>query len=332
MTSCPYLLSSVPVVSLEKSNKLALIVSCCRLNLNPKLTLLIYNFIMKKKGFTLVELSIVLVIIGLLIGGILVGQSLIESAKINMQVKQISQFDIAVTNFITKYNSMPGDSPYFSCSYSATAPWYCNNDWVLNEGAGSGCCGSGYSLNFDGQMTDFWIHLGQSGFMQNEANFTGVIPAGGFNITSPTKNAPKAALGGSTGVIGVSTQLTNVYGVSNFWTVCCANVFVLADFSALTSADPSFSNTKPGLTNNQALAIDTKLDDSLPHSGFIEVLGTGAADSRIINASLPDCASGVGGGGGSEAGSYISGSGNNCAILVQMEYQRSIQIKPHWRN
>ena len=50
---------------------------------------------MKKSGFTLVELSIVLVIIGLLIGGILVGQSLIESAKMNSFVRQVQQIDIA---------------------------------------------------------------------------------------------------------------------------------------------------------------------------------------------------------------------------------------------
>ena len=62
-----------------------------------------------KKGFTLVELSIVLVIIGLLIGGILVGQSLINSAKINAQVRQLQQFDIATNTFKTKFKQIPGD-------------------------------------------------------------------------------------------------------------------------------------------------------------------------------------------------------------------------------
>jgi len=66
-----------------------------------------------KKGFTLVELSIVLVIIGLIIGGILVGQSLIESAKINRMTSDIRQYEIAVTLFYKKYKNFPGDSPSF---------------------------------------------------------------------------------------------------------------------------------------------------------------------------------------------------------------------------
>jgi len=67
-----------------------------------------------RKGFTLVELSIVLVIIGLLIGGILVAQSMISTSKIEMSIRQIGQFDAAVANFKTKYNQVPGDSNLFS--------------------------------------------------------------------------------------------------------------------------------------------------------------------------------------------------------------------------
>jgi len=63
-----------------------------------------------KNGFTLVELSIVLVIIGLLIGGILVGQSLIDSAKLQSFVRQMQQYDAALLTFYTKYKSIPGDS------------------------------------------------------------------------------------------------------------------------------------------------------------------------------------------------------------------------------
>ena len=69
-----------------------------------------------KKGFTLIELSIVLVIIGLLIGGVLVGQSLIESAKINQEVRRLSQYAIAVVQFKQKFKQEAGDSNFFlSC-------------------------------------------------------------------------------------------------------------------------------------------------------------------------------------------------------------------------
>lgn len=55
-----------------------------------------------KKGFTLVELAIVLVIIGLLIGGILVAQSMIGTSKITAAISQIQQFDAGVESFKTK--------------------------------------------------------------------------------------------------------------------------------------------------------------------------------------------------------------------------------------
>ena len=63
----------------------------------------------KNNGFTLVELSIALVIIGLLVGGILVGRDLIESARIRTQVRQIEQLNTAANTFKNKYGSLPGD-------------------------------------------------------------------------------------------------------------------------------------------------------------------------------------------------------------------------------
>ena len=64
----------------------------------------------QKQGFTLVELSIVLVIIGLLIGGILVAQSLIDSTKIQAFVRQIGQFDGASLTFKDRFGALPGDA------------------------------------------------------------------------------------------------------------------------------------------------------------------------------------------------------------------------------
>ncbi len=61
------------------------------------------------QGFTLVELAIVLVVIGLIAGGVLVGRDLINAAGVRAQVGQIEKYQTAVNAFRLKYNGLPGD-------------------------------------------------------------------------------------------------------------------------------------------------------------------------------------------------------------------------------
>lgn len=63
------------------------------------------------RAFSLVELSIVLVILGLLTGGILTGQSLIESATMRRQLADIATLQSATLSFRDKYMAIPGDMP-----------------------------------------------------------------------------------------------------------------------------------------------------------------------------------------------------------------------------
>src|ERR1035438_8206439 len=60
-------------------------------------------------AFTLIEMSIVLVIIGLVVGGILVGQNLIAAAGVRATISQIEKYNTAVNTFRTKYDALPGD-------------------------------------------------------------------------------------------------------------------------------------------------------------------------------------------------------------------------------
>lgn len=63
----------------------------------------------REAGFTLIELSIVLVIIGLLIGGILKGQELINSTRVKTQMAQVDGVRAAMNSFQDKYMALPGD-------------------------------------------------------------------------------------------------------------------------------------------------------------------------------------------------------------------------------
>ena len=62
-----------------------------------------------KSGFTLVELSVVLIIVSLLAGGILVGRDMFNSAQIRAAARQIEVFNTAYTTFLLKYGCVPGD-------------------------------------------------------------------------------------------------------------------------------------------------------------------------------------------------------------------------------
>lgn len=63
----------------------------------------------KEKGFTLVELAIVMIIIGLLIGGVLKGQQLIENAKVTATISEVKGFQAAIISFRDAYGGIPGD-------------------------------------------------------------------------------------------------------------------------------------------------------------------------------------------------------------------------------
>lgn len=67
------------------------------------------HFLPPSRGFTLIELSIVLVIIGLLVGGVLVGRDLIQAAHLRQQVSQLERYSTAAQTFKAKYGALPGD-------------------------------------------------------------------------------------------------------------------------------------------------------------------------------------------------------------------------------
>ena len=62
-------------------------------------------------GFTLIELSIVLIIIGLITGGILVGRDLVHAAEIRATISQEQRYNTAVNTFKLQYGYLPGDMP-----------------------------------------------------------------------------------------------------------------------------------------------------------------------------------------------------------------------------
>src|SRR4051812_29331815 len=86
------------------------------------------------QGFTLVELSIVLVIIGLIVGAILVGRDLIHASELRSQISQIEKFDTAVHAFQLKYGGIPGDLP----AASASAFGFAARSGAVGHGDGNG--------------------------------------------------------------------------------------------------------------------------------------------------------------------------------------------------
>src|SRR5437773_3297415 len=82
-------------------------------------------------GFTLVETTIVLVIIGLLLGGILKGQQMITQAKIKNIVNDFNGITVAVTSYQDRYRAIPGDDQNATTRWTTQAPGKGNGDGVI---------------------------------------------------------------------------------------------------------------------------------------------------------------------------------------------------------
>ena len=199
-------------------------------------------------GFTLVEIAIVLVIIGLLLGGVLKGQEMITQARIKNIINDFNGITAAVYAYQDRYRALAGDD------MSAATRWVANNA-VSGNGDGQWASTRGYATVLGGTPTVadeanlFWWHLRLAGFIP------GTTVAGAAAGAQPA-NAVNGILGVQTGA-GAST----LGFASNI--ICSSN-----------------------LPDKVASAIDTQMDDGAMQTGMVRSSGPQVAPNPAL-AALP---------------------------------------------
>jgi prepilin-type N-terminal cleavage/methylation domain-containing protein len=212
----------------------------------------------KNKGFTLIELSIVIVIIGLIVAGVVGGQALVKQANLRSVISDMNKFQVAVNTFKLEYNAIPGD---FS---RATNYW----GGVTVDGNGD------KRVLWQGGNRDeafkFWQHLSLSEILPEEYS--------GTQEYNPGRTFPNGPLKNSGYYFHVSFGTVSE-GLFN------ANEHVLF-FGGHTSAvfGASFN---PIITSKDAISINTKIDDGKPYSGKMRVRGWDARNCAIGTFSFP---------------------------------------------
>lgn len=220
-------------------------------------------------GFSLVELSIVLVILGLLTGGILAGQSLIRAAELRSVSTEYSRWSTASQTFRDKYFAIPGDFRDATKFWLRTGTTACDTNSTAATGSPGSCDGNGelahcYASASTCEIYQFWRQMALAGLI--EGNYTGF--AGPLNIaydTVPGTNSPVSKLSSAGwAVIGSVDYYAGAAG-GVFTSSQLSNALVIGTKNASNPAYQGGVVLKP----EEAWNIDTKLDDGKPAQGMI---------------------------------------------------------------
>lgn len=124
----------------------------------------------QQSGFTLVEIAIVLVIIGLLLGGILKGQELIENSRVTNATNDINGTRAAVNAYLDRYRRLPGDDGNAAALAARGSAWT-----GMAAGNNNGALGVTAAQTFTGggEGDEFWRHLRAAGFISGDPALTG---------------------------------------------------------------------------------------------------------------------------------------------------------------
>lgn len=239
-----------------------------------------------KKAFTLVELSIVIVIIGLIVAGVVAGRSIVQQAKLRQVSNDINKIKMAVNTYNLKFSALPGDHTN-ATDYWGTAGGGCysNTLGTTNTCNGNGnrhlaYVNSGDTSNVEHEPWHFWKHLANAKLWPGDfTGYSDIATCGTANhCMKPGKDTPEGGFSG-TGWLVISLKTF----VGTPWPGRAQN----QGRNILAFTNPSNLGTHwwgSSLTPSQQYALDTKLDDGLPYQGrIVDMSGTDATHS-------PNCA------------------------------------------
>ena len=214
----------------------------------------------KFSGFSLVELSIVLVILGLLTGGILAGQSLIRAAELRSLTADADRYAAAANTFRDKYLALPGDMTNAEQFWGAWSTAGTPSSVVgAKNGNGDGFYGSPIPQY---ERVQFFRHLALAGLIEGSYAGSYAEPA---DVYEAGVNIPRLKIGNGRAIVNgyPATSGIRIYGsIGNYLILQGSG----ADFSLLTP--------------QEAWNIDTKRDDGNPSTGGVFGIAEGPLGSR----------------------------------------------------
>ena len=209
----------------------------------------------QQSGFTLVEIAIVLVIIGLLLGGILKGQELINSAKVKNLANDFRVIPTYIYAYQDKFKALPGDDPQVTV--------HINGATQAGATAGNGVIdGNWNSTAATDESYLFWQHVRLSNL------------AAGPTTTGQPEYIARNNVGGVIGVSSAAAGQLQIAGMTGTYQVCSAGI--LGKFAKQLDIQMDDGNTATGsmrvvpdgsAMNTAAAAMTaTNPDDATPYT------------------------------------------------------------------
>ncbi len=245
----------------------------------------------KRKAFSLIELSIVLIIIGLLVAGVTGGASLIKNAELRGIASEARGYQTAVNSFFAKYSGLPGDFQTAIGAQTGTATG--NGDGLISFIAPI----TGPASKMEGNIA--WQVLKNDNFVSDPftpatADATSTTSwttalTGGTNLpASKSKNGAWAF--DNITVATVAQNVVILFGGSTTagvgtLTSGAAYSMISTPTVALTAATSASSLGNAQLLTTDAFSIDTKVDDGIANAGKVSSLLTGCSSGTTYTTS-----------------------------------------------